>query len=280
MRLPRRVVAVRLLGMLGVLGGFWASALHAQPAACSRPIEVPLAPVGQSVVIAADAGFSGVYPELLKSLERRHGCQFLFSAVPRARLELMFETGKADVLIPASRTPRRDEFGEFVPLISARPTLISLKSDRPALLSLKDLSERRDLRVVLVRGFDYGDEYQALVRELARQGRVTWESDAVSVARSLAAGAADLTLMAPSILIGAITGDARVQQLAERLRIEPVEELPWSESGAYLSRSSLGDGDRARLRELLEQGAKSGAVWRGFQKYYPAGSLNDSIRPR
>jgi hypothetical protein len=31
--------------------------------------------------------------------------------VPRARLEMMFENGQADILIPATRTPRETGWG-------------------------------------------------------------------------------------------------------------------------------------------------------------------------
>lgn len=282
LRIRRRLVRVAaLLGCatpLAVIG----SIAQAQSAAgaCSRTIEAPLAPVGLSVILAADGAASGVYPDLLHSVERRSGCQFHFSAVPRARQELLFENGQADILIPASRSPRRDEVGEFVPLIASRATIIGLRGERLPLQSLRELAEQRQWRVALVRGFDYGDEYQQISRELARQNRLSLQVDATSVARMLLSGQADLTIMAPSILLGAIANEARIQPLQERLRIEPVDELPWSESGAYLSRNSLTESDRQRLREALEQGARSGSVWRSFQKYYPAGSLDQSIRPR
>lgn len=247
-------------------------------AACSRLIETPLAAVGLSVTVDGRLP-GGVYPELLRGIAKE-GCDFAFSVVPRARQEAMFEAGKADLLIPASRSSRRDQFGLFVPLIFARATLISLRSERPAISSLDELLARKDLRVALVRGFDYGDAYRSLVTELREQRRLSLEVDALAVARSLSSGMSDLTIMAPSILVGAISAEPRYQGLLERLRYEPVEELPWSDSGAYLSRTSLSESDREALRELLERSARTGAVWKAFQRNYPAGSLNGSIRPR
>ena len=249
-------------------------------AQCSRSLNVPVAPIGLSVTTAGDV-VGGLYPDLLRSLAGKEGCSVEFSVVPRARLEAMFESGRADLLVPATRTPRRDEHGLFVPMISTRALLISLDAQRPALQSLADLIERRELRLVVVRGFDYGEAYQALIKELAQLGRLVQAVDPVSAARTLGAGMADLTLMAPIILIGALQGDARVRPLLERLRYEPVEELPWGESGIYISTySSLSEADRALMRELLERNAKSGAVWRAFQRYYPVSSLTDSIRQR
>eukprot|EP01137_Pigoraptor_chileana_P009308 Opistho-2@57344 len=201
-------------------------------AQCSRALNVPVAPIGLSVTTVGEA-VGGVYPELLRGLAGKDGCNMNFTVVPRARLELMFESGRADLLVPATRTPRRDEHGVFVPMVSSRALLISLLSDtRPPVQSLGELLEqRRELRVVVVRGFDYGDAYQALVRELGQQGRLLQAADPISVARMLNSGMADLTIMASTIMTGALQGDARVRFMLDRLRYEPVEELPWGESG-------------------------------------------------
>jgi polar amino acid transport system substrate-binding protein len=267
--LARRRRAAWTLLLLGAVAG-WARA------ECSRTMRAPVAPVGLSVIVS-DAQVSGVYPDLLRSLT---GCDFLFSSVPRARLEAMFESGRADVLIPASRTPRRDEWGFFVPLIYSRATVISLGGERAPVRSLQDLRERRDLRVALVRGFDYGEPYQALIKDLRAQGRLSFDVDAVAVARMLNGGLADVTIMAPSIFVGALHGDPRVRFLIDRVRYEAVDELPWSDSGAYISKAAVSEQDRAVLTEALERAAKSGAVWKAFQRYYPQGSLTDSIKPR
>ena len=191
----------------------------------------------------------------------------------------MFETGKADLLVPASRTPRRDQLGEFVPVARTRATLISLKSERAAIVSLQELLDRREMRLAVVRGFDYGEAYQRLVTELVRQGRLVQDTDPLAVARLLKDGFADLTLMAPSIFVSAMLGDARYEALVGRLRFEPVEELPWVESGIYMSKTAMSEADRAGLRSLLDRHVKSGAAWRVYQKSYPPGTLNEGMRP-
>ncbi|MBI3286190.1 MAG: transporter substrate-binding domain-containing protein [Burkholderiales bacterium] len=248
-------------------------------AACSRTINVPVAAVGLSV-IASGENISGIYPEILRSLSAKEGCQFNFSLVPRARLELMFENGQADLLLPAIRTSRRDEHGTFVPLIYTRATLISLQSNRPQLRSAQELLEQRGLKVALVRGYDYGDGYQAIMAELGKQGRLTLEADALSVARTLKAGAVDLTIMAPYIFAGAVQSDPRVEGMADKLRFEPIAELPWGDSGVYMSKKSLSADDKAALQGLLEAAARSGEVWKNFQRYYKPEVLKDGNRPR
>lgn len=245
---------------------------------CSRVINVPVAAAGLSVIVN-DKNVSGIYPELLRSMSDSHGCNFAFSSVPRARLELMFASGKADLMIPAKKTAKRDEYGVFIPLIFNRAELISLSANLSGIKSMQDLIERRDLRVALVRGYDYGPAYQLLAAELTKQGRLVLEAEPTSIARLLKAGTVDVTIMTPYIFVGALHGDARIEDMASKINYEPMAELPWSDSGAYISKSALNDADKASLRNLLESAAKSGVIWKSFQRYYPAELLKDSIRP-
>lgn len=250
----------------------------AAQAACSRVIHVPVSATGQSVLIDGDS-IKGIYPDLLRGLADKDGCTVTLSAVPRARLEVLFETGRADLLIPATRTPKRDAHGTFIPLIQNRAMLITLRTGRAAIKSTQELLERPGLKVALVRGFDYGPAYQELITQLTQQARLILEVDAVSVARLLKSGAADATIMAPSILAGALQDDERVQDLLDKLQFEALRELPWGESGVYLSNSTLNPQDKAALLAALERAARSGVVWKGFQQYYTPAVLHGSIRP-
>lgn len=247
-------------------------------ARCTRDIAVPLSSSGVSVII--DGGIKGIYPELLHSVGARQHCHFAFSAVPRARQVAMFQAGQADLLLPASRTPARDKLGTFVPMISHRAMLVSIAGNRPAIASAQDLLARRELRVAVVRGFDYGEQYTALIKELGRQGRLYVEVDVLAVARLLHAGSADVSIMGPTLMAAAIQGDTRVRGLQERLRFDAIPELPWSDSGAYISRLSLKPEDQKLLRELLERAAKTNAVMDGYLRYFRPEVLADNVRPR
>ena len=248
-------------------------------AECSRDIAVPVAPIGASIT-SGGGTVGGIYPEALRAPSASAGCNLMFSVVPRARLEVLFDIGKADLLLPASRTPARDLIGTFVPMIGHRATLLSVASNRPPLTSAQDLLDRHELRVAVVRGYDYGEQYQALVRELAKQGRLFQEVDTVAIARLMQSGSIDVTIMGPTTFAGAVTREPRVAGLMDKLRIEPIPELPWSYSGAYVSRRSLKPEDQAALLALIEQVARSSTVMEGFQRYHRADILAGSVRPR
>ena len=85
--------------------------------------------------------------------------------------------------------------------------------------------------------------------------------------------------MAPTILAGAVQGDERVRDMVDTLRMGPLEELPWGTSGVYLSNTSLSPTDKTALLEAMERPAKSGDVWKSFQRYYSPAVLKSSIRP-
>lgn len=248
-------------------------------ATCSRAMNVPMSSTGLSVVVNGDT-VSGIYPDLLRAMSsEKEGCTFTLTTVPRARQEILFMTGRADVLIPATKTPKRDALGTFVPIIHNRALLLSLQSKRPAMGSVRELLAQPGFKLAVVRGFDYGEAYQDMVAALARQGRLVQEVDALSVARLLKAGTVDATFMAPTILAGAVQGDERVRLLIDGLRMEALEDIPWGVSGAYISNTSLTPEDKAAVHAALERAVRSGDVWKSFQRYYSPAILKVAIRP-
>jgi polar amino acid transport system substrate-binding protein len=248
-------------------------------AACSRPIQVAVSPTGHSAIIKGHV-YTGVYPEILKSIQARGGCKFVFSSVPRARQQAMFLAGEADFLFPANRTPPRDLTGHFVPMVSSRAAIMTIDPKLEVFHSLAQLRARKELRIALVRGYDYGDAYRSLAQDLTIEQRVFLEADAIGVARLLKAGFADVTIMSPSLFNSAITTDSRVSDIAPKLRIDPIDDLPWTENGIYLSTRSLSQADRNEIESQLLATVRSGQVWETYQRFYPIDVLKNSIRPR
>jgi polar amino acid transport system substrate-binding protein len=247
-------------------------------AGCSRDIAVPVSASGSGVIVDGPE-IKGIFPDLLREMSRKTGCKFVFNVVPRARLVALYRVGQADILVPATRTPERDKLGTFVPMVNNRPMLISLAGKRTPIASASELLSRRELRVAVVRGFDYGEEYTALINELGKQGRLFTEVDTTAVARLLHAGAVDLTILGPTLIAGAIRGEPRVQGMAERLRVEAIPELQWKHSGVYISHALHTD-DQRTLQEALDKMARSSQVMDAYLRYFSADLLNGNVRPR
>jgi polar amino acid transport system substrate-binding protein len=257
--------------------GLLAVAISAE-AGCTRPIEVPMAPIGLSVSFDGERA-GGIYPTLLREVGAASGCEFQIQRVPRARLQKMFESAHADLLLPASASPSREGDGEFVPLIQVRASLLTLTRKKPLPHTLAALIAQPDLKLAVVRGFTFGAAYEQMVATLREQKRLIEEPDATGVARALRQGLAHATVMTASIFIGTLVNDTDLAPLVKQVRVDPLEELGWSESGVYLSRHSLNEADRRTLRQAFAQSAKAGRVWQLFIDIHPPGSLGGSIRP-
>ncbi|NCT82010.1 MAG: transporter substrate-binding domain-containing protein [Comamonadaceae bacterium] len=253
-------------------------AAAAAEAGCSRPISVPMAPVGLSVSFDGDRS-GGIYPTLLRELGAASGCEFQIQRVPRARLQRMFDTGQADLLMPASAAPSRDREGEFVPLLQVRASLVTLARDGPLPRSLAELATQPHLKLAVVRGFTYGPAYESTLAALRQQKRLVEESSVAGVARALRQGLAHGTVMTASIFMGTLLQEAELTPLAQQMRVEPLDELGWSESGVYLSRRTLNEADRRHLRQVFSQAARSGRIWQLLNDSHPPGSLSGSIKP-
>ncbi|NBW50610.1 MAG: hypothetical protein EBR49_11080 [Betaproteobacteria bacterium] len=268
----------RILPCLGLLAaGLCLSGLAM--AHCSRAIQVPVSATGQSVVIDGES-VHGIYPDILSTISTREKCRFVITPVPRARLEKLYESGKADMIVASVRSARRDEFGVFIPMVRSRAMVISLgDGQRPPFKSGQDLLNNKEARLVVVRGYDYGNAYHELIEAMGKENRVLLEADPTAVARLMKSNPNDVTIMVPTILYGAMQEDPRLADLVDKLRLEPLDNLPWGESGVYLSKIALEPSLMQFLKSAMQRTAQSGIVYKGFAAYYPAQILKDSIKP-
>jgi polar amino acid transport system substrate-binding protein len=237
-------------------------------AACSRPIAVPVAPTGFSVIVDGDK-VSGAFPDMLRELGARFGCQFVFSVVPRARLIYMFmQTGEADLLLPASPTGERDQVADFVPMMKLKMALVSVAQRKVDAPSVTALLAHPAWRGVAVRSYVFGPEYSALMHGLETQHRMDYAAAPLMVARMMKAGRADFTVVAPSIFLTSLSEAPELAGFADQVVCTPLQGLPPADSGIYLSRRSLSAADQQQLHQLLQVAAR-GTLWKWYRHYYP-----------
>ena len=218
-------------------------------ASCSRPIHVPVAPHGMSVIVKHGKA-AGVVPEILDELGDKYGCKFAFPVVPRARLEMLFRAGDADLVVIATRSPERDLYGTFVPVFKYRAVLVSVKPMDAAVQSVDDLLRNTNLRIGLVRGFDYGPTYRKLL-EPAMAGRVQFANDLSDLMRRMQANIADVTILPYASAYNTIIEDPRLAGLDAKLSISALEDLPWQDAGFYVSRRTLNAADQVIMIDML-----------------------------
>lgn len=257
-----------------LIAGLLLTGIYVQAgAACSRPIVVPVSNIGLSVIVDNDR-VSGVYPDLLRELGEKAGCKFVFPAYPRARSDMMFfERGTSDIVVPASYVAERAQTATFIPLIKVLPTMVAVKPLPAGINTVQKLLEAKGLRAVVVRSFTFGKEYQELIADLEKEGRIDFVPDITTVARMLLAGRVDFTVMPPHLLHTAL-GDVGSETAAQnQLKSYPLEGLPRIESGMFISRRSLTESDQQELRSIFSTAARNEVFVKAHLKYYPADIL-------
>jgi polar amino acid transport system substrate-binding protein len=245
--------------------------------ACSRSILVPVSPLGITITVDGQT-VGGIFPDMLRSAGTAAGCEFSWLVAPRARIEAMFEAGQSDMLLAASRSPKRDLIGTYVPMVGTRATLISIDPKRAPVGSLAELLKRKELRVALVRGYDFGEAYQMLVQKLGEQNRLILESSSTKVARLINEGIADVTIMTSVGMAGTVFMDERLKGMMEKLRVEPLEELPWSDTGVYISKTTVSVEDREVLEKIITTVTRKKTLWDAYRRHYPPNVLSEGIR--
>lgn len=269
--------AHRKLGFRRIAASFFGALVLFAPAQgwaqCSRPIVVPAAPTGFSVMVESGL-VRGIYPDWLRAVGRRIGCTFEFPVVPRARADHMFfEQHSADILTPASQTRERDARAEFVHFYGLTPALITHQSVRGEIpRDVTALLTDTKWRAALVRRYSFGDEYQALLRELEASGRVDFVSDLETVERMLRSGRVEFSILPASLMYSALL-DGQAAQGAGEFRYHELRGLSPIRSGAYLSLRSLPPQDRELLRDALSKAARDGSFRKAHEPHLPESVL-------
>ena len=260
-----RRLLLRALPALGALAvrGAAAAGTAAPVAGCTRPIVVAASPIGRSVMIAPSGQVSGVTRDLLDQVAQATGCQFDYQVMPRARAFVLFNAGDIDIIPSVTRSAARDAVGTFVKTHAVRPMLISLRKRKLAVRTIAELLAA-DIRFDVVRGWEYGPSYAALLDQAQQLGRVQFARDPEIIARKLAAGRMDAALLPPSTFVEA----AEQLDLSARLEFSELGGIEPVEGGIYLARNHLPAADANRIQQSIEALVIQGEFERLQRHYY------------
>ncbi|KQV79379.1 hypothetical protein ASD15_18785 [Massilia sp. Root351] len=244
-------------------------------ASCSRPIVVPASSLGKMMTVNQASGdVGGVYPELLRERGRRAGCEFVFPVVPRARAEAMLRQGDADLLVGAVQVPERDQWGRYIPMIGTEWMLISTDPDPPR--STEALLARPGIRLNVVRSYNYGPAYLALLARLDKQGKLEYVKDPQTIARKMEIGRADYAYMPSNTFAGTLEELGLRDSLGQRVHYTRLAGIPASTSGVYISRKTAPD-DAAQLAAMLEHLRRDGELLARTRKLFTPAEMSSSF---
>lgn len=236
-------------------------------AACSRPIVIPAGPLGRLITTDANGVIvGGIYPDLLRARGSRAGCEFVFTVVPRVRADLVMRQGDGDMLLEAVRSPDRDEWGNFVPMLGSAWVLIGIGSGTPP-HSVQELLDAPNLKFNAVRGYNGGPAYLQMIAELERRGALEYVKDARTVVRKMQAGRAEYTVMASSTFLSALADEGGRASFGDRLHFSRLDGIPSVAIGVYLSKR-LPAGDAAQLTTMLQAIRDSGDLMAALRQNF------------
>ncbi|MEO3690475.1 hypothetical protein [Roseateles paludis] len=241
-------------------------------AACSRVLDTPVAPTGRAVVVEGDE-VSGVYPGLLRAAQAAAGCQFGFRVVPRARqFYLFFDVQESDAFVPATRKAEREAQAQFVPIVRQVPHMATLRArpDLPA--DLDGLRRHPTARLVTVRTYSWGDEYDEFVRSLEAQRRIEVVGDLPTVLTLLKRGRADFTIL-PATLIYSVA-----PRPEDALVYRPIAGMAPIEVGVYLSRARIPRAERDEIARAVAETIRQGELLKQFRQHYPESVLRIDLQ--
>ncbi|PHV02143.1 hypothetical protein CSQ88_08330 [Iodobacter sp. BJB302] len=229
-------------------------------AGCSRPLIVASSPISIFMEIDESDRVSGVVPDFLAEVSKTTGCQFVYEVMPRIRALRMFEAGKIDI-IAASKIDKRDAVGDYINVISEPPSLILLK-DHPDADTPLDALMQGKLQVNVVRGFDLGPEYMALLAQLKQKNKLEDVLDTDIIARKMLEKRCDATVVGAS----AFAKSVERFHLESKLHAVPIAAIPVVNSGFYLSKASMQEKDRFFLSAELNTRLRNGRFKEIFMK--------------
>jgi polar amino acid transport system substrate-binding protein len=210
-----------------------------------------------------EAGFVGIDKDVVQAVQQRSECEFKPVLESRVRIWQQLADGRLDMSVSGIPSPERERFAEFVPYFQTRNFAL-MRRDLARELPTPDvfLADGRR-KAVVVKGFQHGATYDALLAQLRAQERVIDAADFGTAQRLFLAGRADLMLALPTSWGAAFHKDGQLDQLAV---------LDWSPRdrivhGLVLSRERMAEAHRLRLRQAVESLIVDGSIDAIFRRY-------------
>jgi len=240
-----------------------AASVRAQP--CAQALRVGMSPLGVAY-FKQDGQAHGYDVDILHELSRRIGCGFEIIEMNRVRIFQSLESGRlVDLATSTSRTPERDQYAQFVPMAQTRDYLIVNRRLATPGFNLDQFVATPQLRMGVLASSNYSSFIKAQLAVLASQGRVETTPQTEGLIPRLIARRYDGLIVTPAYFIAAL----RELPGADDLRALPVPESEPYLSGVYMSRKTLDEGRRQRIREALQNIHQDGTLLRILHNYFP-----------
>jgi polar amino acid transport system substrate-binding protein len=240
-----------------LFGGLLLALGLAAPAGACGPLRLHFSRFGQLYALDGQGQGSGIDKDLVEALAQRSGCAIQTDVDSWVRIWAALRAGSLDLVSSVIPSPEREELGEILPYLRARNVLLVRRSEAARLNNLEAFGRVPQARIVVVKGFLHGAPFDNWLVGLRAQGRVSEVGDYETALRVFAAGRAEALISSTLALrdVGRAFPDGQGFSLVPGASTEPVA------AGLLLSKQTLSDDDRARLRNALAALLRDGTVY-------------------
>lgn len=231
---------------------------------CSKPVMITSGEWAPYNYVDGNGRYTGMDVELSRAIMQEAGCTLVeLGRMPPSRNTYMFETGKADLMAGASRTPERERQAFFsLPYRTETVRLFAsaaVLQRYPSLRTFADVVRER-LTILAPRIGWYGAEYHGQLAQLKAGNRLSQFNEMPDGINMMAAGRAELIL-----------GDqASVSHAAARRGLKLVA-LPFALVDApvhmMFNRKTMSASDLRRVDAAIERLRRKGVLERIRRSY-------------
>lgn len=243
------------VGLLGLLG----LGLPASAADCG-PYRVGLREYPLIYERQPDGSYQGLDKDFFAALTERSGCTLELRLESQPRIWTQIKAGQLDIASWVIPTEERAALVAIITMLRTRPMAITWRER--GMSSEAEFLADRARRAVVIRKASYGAGYDALIRQLRAQGRISEVADFDAALRVFASRKVDLMIAYPWSLAGHIELD--------RLHVADWQPgAPGVTSGLALSRSTVRDADQQRLLHALREMERDGTLAQIVNRHMP-----------
>lgn len=202
----------------------------------------------------------GIDRDMADALQRRSGCRFSVSMLPRARIWQLIESGLLDFSLSGISNPAREKFASFGWYFSNDYHLLVRRD--AGVRSLADFERNPAMKLGVIRSFRYSSTANGFVDRLAAQGRVSQASALAPLYEVLLANRVQAMIIEPFDYPALQSERIRSQTMVLEFGDPPVPH------GLIMSRAALAPDQQQAWRALIDALRADGTVTRIFEKYF------------
>ncbi len=205
---------------------------------------------------------TGINKDIIEELSRRMGIAFDERVMPRARITSRIEEGSLPMSVSTVITPKSERYSYFIPYFSQRNHV--LIHEGVGLSTQDELLERTDLKVGIIRGYTYGENYDKLIEQLKKKRMIVEARDSDSLYKMLKDDWIQVTFdMSSSYLY-----------YFNALDIQDVSIMDWPEGESLircitLSKRYFITENAERIKKHINEMKNDGTLFKIYSRYLP-----------